>query len=155
MPTERTPEMILSTYMAGRGLKATRQRQIILGAFLEAGGHITVEELLARARSADSRISTATVYRTIKLLSECGLAKPQQFGSGHTVYEPTAGKEHHDHLVCTGCGLIVEFEDDRIEHLQEAAAQSHGFRVTHHRMELYGLCRGCQKTEASRSTPSR
>ena len=150
------PAAVLSAYIADRGLKSTRQRQVILEAFLAADDHLTVEELLARARTADPRVSPATVYRTMKLLSECGLARPQQFGDGQTVYEPLAGREHHDHLLCTRCGLIVEFEDDRIEALQESAAHAHGFVVTDHRMELYGLCRRCQKDKRpARSAPTR
>ena len=142
---EPPPEKILSSFIADKGLKSTRQRTIILDAFLAAKGHVTVEDLLARARQADRRVSAATVYRTMKLLAECGLARPQHFADGQTVYEPLAGREHHDHLVCTGCGQILEFEDDRIEQLQLAAARAHGFQVTHHRLELYGLCRRCQK----------
>ncbi|HLM44920.1 MAG TPA: transcriptional repressor, partial [Myxococcaceae bacterium] len=62
-----------------------------------------------------------------------------------TRYEAAAGREHHDHLICTHCGTIVEFEDDRIEHMQDAVARKHGFTVTSHKMELYGLCRNCQR----------
>jgi Fur family ferric uptake transcriptional regulator len=141
------PAEVLNAFIADRGLKSTRQRQIILEAFLAADDHLTVDELLARARSADPKVSPATVYRTMKLLSECGLARPQQFGVGQTVYEPLAGRERHDHLLCSQCGLIVEFEDERIEALQLEVAHAHGFTVTDRRMELWGLCRRCQKSE--------
>jgi Fur family transcriptional regulator, ferric uptake regulator len=147
-PRPRTdPAEVLNAFIADRGLKSTRQRQIILEAFLAADDHLTVDELLARARSADPKVSPATVYRTMKLLSECGLARPQQFGVGQTVYEPLAGREHHGHLLCSECGLIVEFEDERIEDLLLSVAQSHGFTATDHRLELRGLCRRCQKSE--------
>lgn len=134
-------------FMADRGLKSTRQRDLILDTFFAAVGHLSVEELWGRVRSADARVSVATVYRTMKLLSEAGLAHARNFGDGQTRYEAAVGKQHHDHLICTRCGDIVEFEDDRIEHLQAAVAKNRGFKVTSHKMELYGLCRTCQSAE--------
>ena len=94
-------------------------------------------------------MSVATIYRTMKLLSESGLAHARNFGDGQTRYEPAFGREHHDHLICTRCGAIIEFENDRIEQLQDVVAKKHGFRVTSHKMELYGLCKGCQKATDS------
>jgi Fur family ferric uptake transcriptional regulator len=129
--------------MAEKGLKSTRQRNLIVETFLASGGHLNIEQLLAKVREQDARVSAATVYRTMKLLTECGLAQPRHFGDGLTRYE-TAG-DHHDHLICTQCQRIVEFEDEEIEALQEAVAKRHGFKVTHHKMELYGLCPKCSK----------
>ncbi|MHB8417102.1 MAG: Fur family transcriptional regulator [Myxococcales bacterium] len=142
-----TPAERLQHYLSQRGLKSTRQRSLIVETFLAAGGHLDVDQLLARVRAADPRVSAATVYRTMKLLTECGLAHAQRFGDGHTRYESAYNRDHHDHLICTSCGDIVEFENDRIEILQESVARRHGFRVTHHKLELYGLCKKC---EASR-----
>jgi Fur family ferric uptake transcriptional regulator len=140
--------------MAERGLKSTRQRSLIVDTFFELGGHVTVEDLWSRVRQQDARVSVATVYRTMKLLSECGLAAARNFGDGQTRYEPAAGRHHHDHLICTRCGTIVEFENDRIEQLQDLVAKKHGFRVTSHKMELYGLCRDCQR-EVERTAAGR
>jgi Fur family ferric uptake transcriptional regulator len=137
-------EDVLNRYMAEHGLKSTRQRSLIIDTFFATGGHLSVEELWSRVRAQDSKVSVATVYRTMKLLHECGLAHARNFGDGQTRYEPAVGREHHDHLICTRCGQIVEFENDRIEQLQEAVAKSHGFLVTSHKMELYGLCGECQ-----------
>jgi Fur family transcriptional regulator, ferric uptake regulator len=136
---------VLSRYMAERGLKSTRQRSLIIDTFFGEGGHLSVEELWAKVRQQDNRVSVATVYRTMKLLSECGLAHARNFGDGQTRYEAAVGKHHHDHLICTRCGTIIEFENDRIEAMQDAVARKHGFRVTSHKMELYGLCRACQR----------
>ena len=141
------PVAALNRYIAEKGLKQTRQRNLIVETFFEAGGHLNVEELLALVREPDARISAATVYRTMKLLTDSGLAHARQFGDGQTRYE-TAG-EHHDHLICTGCGLIVEFENEEIERLQLAIARSHGFEMENHKMELYGLCRTCRKEGAA------
>jgi Fur family transcriptional regulator, ferric uptake regulator len=136
---------LLAKYMAERGLKSTRQRNLIIDTFFAAEGHLSVEDLWTKVRSQDTKVSVATVYRTMKLLNECGLAHARNFGDGQTRYEPAVGRHHHDHLICTRCGMIVEFENDRIEAMQEAVARRHGFRVTSHKMELYGLCRNCAK----------
>jgi Fur family transcriptional regulator, ferric uptake regulator len=138
-------QAMLDRYMAERGLKSTKQRTLITEIFFQAGGHQSVEELWARVRKADARVSVATVYRTMKLLSESGLAHARNFGDGQTRYEAAVGREHHDHLICTRCGKIIEFENDRIETLQDLVARRHGFKVTSHKMELYGLCRDCQR----------
>jgi Fur family transcriptional regulator, ferric uptake regulator len=141
---EIAKDEVLARYMAERGLKSTRQRSLIIDAFFSLGGHLSVEELWSKVREQDAKVSVATVYRTMKLLAECGLAHARNFGDGQTRYEAAAGRDHHDHLICTECGRIVEFENDRIEAMQEAVARKHGFRVTSHKMELYGLCQACQ-----------
>jgi Fur family ferric uptake transcriptional regulator len=107
-------------------------------------GHVSVDELIGHVRRLDPRVSVATVYRTMKLLAECGLAVPRQFGGGQTRYEPSAGRPHHDHLICTTCGDIVEFANARIELLQARVAESHGFEVESHKLELYGRCARCR-----------
>lgn len=141
------PHDILRDYINDNGLKSSRQRELIADVFFESGGHLRVDELLDRVRDVDPKIGQATVYRTMKLLTKCGLAAPRHFGDGHTRYEPVAPdeEEHHDHLICTSCNRIVEFLDERIEELQEQVATSHGFRLTRHKMELYGVCPACQK----------
>jgi Fur family transcriptional regulator, ferric uptake regulator len=141
------PQRVLRDYLVKHGLKASRQRDTIAEVFFNAGGHMRVEELLAAVRKVDPRVSQATVYRTLKLLTDCGLAEPRRFSDGQTRYEASdRGGEHHDHLICTRCGKIVEFKNDRIEVLQEKVAGEHGFTVTHHKMELYGLCADCRST---------
>jgi Fur family ferric uptake transcriptional regulator len=138
------PLEVLRAYIVENGLKSSRQREVIAEAFFKAGGHLRVEELLDRVRAIDSRIGQATVYRTMKLLTQCGLAEAHQFGDGHTVYEPVdEPEEHHDHLICTSCGAIVEFFSEKIESLQSDIARQHGYDVTSHKMELYGICPAC------------
>ena len=128
------------TYLRKKGLKTTQQREAIVDAFLRTSGHVSLEDLLARARRTHAGVGLATVYRTVKLLEEAGLAASRQFQSGHTLYELAQGRAHHDHLICERCGYIVEFESDDIERLQEAAARRMGFNVLRHRHELFGLC---------------
>lgn len=143
--TDEDRQALLDKYMTERGLKSTRQRTLIMETFFESGGHQSVEEVWARVRKSDARVSVATVYRTMKLLSESGLAHARNFGDGQTRYEAAIGRGHHDHLICTNCQKIIEFENDRIEALQDVVAKRHGFKVTSHKMELYGLCRDCQR----------
>ncbi len=145
-PSGRMDELKL--YLASKGLKSTRQRDVIVETFLKLPGHWSVEDVWSRVRQADARISVATVYRTMKLLVESGLAHSRNFGDGQTRYEAAQGRDHHDHLICTNCGSIIEFEDDRIESLQDAVARKHGFKVQSHKLELYGLCKNCQRSGA-------
>jgi Fur family ferric uptake transcriptional regulator len=140
----KTPSAVLGEYIERKGLKHTRQRTLIVETFFTLPGHVPVEELVTRVKERDSRISTATVYRTMKLLTECGLAVARQFGDG-TRYEAAADRNHHDHLICTGCGKIVEFENEEIEALQLRVAKRHGFEVVSHKMELYGHCPSCRR----------
>jgi Fur family ferric uptake transcriptional regulator len=135
----------LARYVSSRGLKMTRQREVILQVFLEGGKHVSVEELLARVRAIDANIGHATLYRTMRLLVESGVASEHNFSDGATRYEPAEDPSHahHDHLICTSCGAIAEFENPDVEAIQEQVAREHGYRLTHHRMELYGLCPQC------------
>jgi Fur family transcriptional regulator, ferric uptake regulator len=128
-------------YARRHGLKSTQQRDVILDLFLKSTGHISIEDLLARVRKRNPRVGYATVYRTLKLLTDCGIAAARQFGDGQTRYEVMGDHAHHDHLICTQCGLILEFENDTIEKLQdEMADRLGGFKLTKHKLELYGLC---------------
>lgn len=148
-----SPTATLCAYIEERGLKHSRQRDRIAETFFAMGGHVSVEELVARVRRIDPRVSVATVYRTMKLLSDCGLAIPRHFGGGQARYEAAAGRAHHDHLICTGCGTIVEFANEKIETLQELVARRHGFDVESHKLELYGRCVRCRGAAAKEKTP--
>ena len=131
----------LKAYLIQQGLKFTHQRKIVTEVFFDPkfrDQHPTVEELYVRIRKRDSKIGYATVYRTVKLLVECGLAEPSRFGDNQTRYEPEIPGEHHDHLVCTDCGVVIEFEDEEIERLQERVAQKFGFVLSDHKMVLFG-----------------
>ena len=127
------------SYLADKRLNTTQQREAIVDQFLRASDHISIEELLARVRKRHHKVGYATVYRTLKLLVDSGLAIERQFGDGQARFEVVG--DHHDHLICAKCGLILEFEDDEIERLQERIAQRlGGFTVIRHRHELYALC---------------
>ena len=137
--TEATEK--LKYYLKEKGLKYTHQRQVVTEVFFDrATGHLhpTIDELFVKVREVDARIGYATVYRTIKLFEECKLAIPRRFGDNQTRYEPETPGEHHDHMICTECGAIVEFEDERLEKLQELVSQELGFNLTDHKMVLFG-----------------
>lgn len=133
----------LSAFMEKNGLRSTAQRRTVTDVFLRATGHLSIEELLALVRERDPKIGYATVYRTLKLLKDCGIAYERHFGDGVSRYEIAFVDEHHDHLICLECGKIVEFENHEIERLQEELAARHGFTLKRHTHELYGICADC------------
>ena len=131
----------LGRYMQRHGLRSTAQRRLVTDVFFQSEGHLSIEDLLEAVRAQDPKVGYATVYRTLKLLKQSGLAHERHFGDGVSRYEVLHEDEHHDHLICTECGDIVEFEDDRIEKLQELLVAEKGFVLQRHRHELYGVCR--------------
>lgn len=141
----KSAQDIFTEYLTRQRLKMTPQRRTILEVFLAEEGHISSEELYNLVRKEDSSIGQATVYRTLKLLADSGIAKSVDFNDGVIRYEHKYGHEHHDHLVCEHCGKTIEAVDSEIEHLQEVLAKKHGFKLTHHEMYLFGVCKECQE----------
>lgn len=136
---------VLRRYIEQHGLKMTSQRRRILEVFLRMEGHFTSEELYGRVKRVEPRVGYTTVYRTLRLLSECGLAEERHFKDGLTRFELAHARRHHDHLVCMSCGKITEFRNDAIERLQAQIAGEHGFELQDHRHEMYGLCKACRE----------
>jgi len=128
-----------------RGLRLTNQRLTVVRRFFKQGHHVTVDRLYQLVLKENPQIGYATVYRTLKLLVECSLAQTHQFDQNRVCFELYEEHEHHDHLICVECSKIIEFEHDEIERLQDHVASDHGFLLTTHRMELYGICSDCQK----------
>jgi Fur family ferric uptake transcriptional regulator len=142
---KRAKKKIFSDFIAHKGLKSTRQRDLILDFFLSSEQHMSIEELYLKLRAKHPGIGYATVYRTLKLFADAGIANEIHFGDGQTRYEHLSEGEHHDHLVCSRCGGIEEFENETIEKLQDEVARTHGFLIETHKLELYGLCEKCRK----------
>ena len=138
-----------------RALKSTSQRNDIARVFFANNRHISVEELYRDVRQVNPRVGYATVYRTVRLLRECGLAAERHFHDGEARFENVEDEHHHDHLICERCGRIVEFANDAIERLQEQVAQKLGFAITRHKMELYGICADCRTERAVRVASKR
>jgi Fur family ferric uptake transcriptional regulator len=133
---------VLKEHLSKHQLKLTRQREQILSTFLKME-HITAEQMYRLLAKKDPHIGLATIYRTLNLFCEAGLAQARHFGT-QTQYDNVSHKGHHDHLICTSCGKIVEFENDDIERLQEEVATRNGFTIQTHKLELYGLCTSCR-----------
>jgi Fur family transcriptional regulator, ferric uptake regulator len=141
----------LQAYMVKKGLRSTDQRRLIVETFFRAENHVSIEDLLALVRTQDARVGYATVYRTLKLLTECGVAYERRFGDGLTRYELADETTHHDHLICVECGDITEFEEPRIEALQESIAQRYGFELRSHKHEMYGVCPKCRAKASAKN----
>ena len=148
-PDQERLRQELNDYMLKRGLRSTEQRRLIIDTFFDVHEHITIDSLLKLVRAVDARVGYATVYRTMKLLSESGVVQEHKFGDGFTRYELSDEDAHHDHLVCLECGKIIEFEEPQIEVLQDKVAKRYGFVVRAHKHEMYGVCSDCQKPKAA------
>jgi Fur family ferric uptake transcriptional regulator len=133
---------VLANYLTQHGLKRSAQREAILDAFLKAGHHVSVEDLLKIVRRREPEVGRTTIYRTLKLFQEAGLASELLLG-GEARFEPLWNRCHHDHFVCVSCGEIFEFQSPEIERLQEEIARTLGFVIEGHRHNIYGRCGKC------------
>lgn len=132
-----------------KGYKNTNQRIAILQIFLSCPSHISLEEIYRKAREYYPNIGFATVYRTMKLLTICGIAQQQNFKEGIMRFERIHAGKHHDHMICLKCGDVIEFTESNIEDLQKEAAIKYDFDIEWHRLELYGYCRKCKKDNST------
>ncbi len=130
-------------YLQDKKLKVTPHRQLILQTFLDHEGHRSVEDIYHVVREKDPRVGYTTVYRTMKLLLESGLAREIDLADGITRYEHLYNHEHHDHMICMQCGESIEFYNADIEAVQDAASAQLGFKVLDHKLQIYGLCKTC------------
>ena len=146
---------ILLEHIQKAGLRRTGQRDLILEIFLRTEEHLTSEDLYWLVQKEDQSVGHTTVYRTLKLLTEAGLAREVRFGDNKTYYEHHYNHQHHDHMICTECGKVIEFFSADIEDLQDQMADKFGFRPTHHSLRMWGVCEDCQKMESdTASAPS-
>ena len=121
-----------------KGVKLTDQRKVIAKVMSESNDHPDVDELYKRVSKIDSKISIATIYRTVKLFEEAGILAKHDFKGGKARYEELS-ESHHDHLIDIKTGEIIEFVDDEIEKLQKKVADRHGYELVDHKLELYGI----------------
>lgn len=141
----------LERFVREQGGRMTPQRRQVAEVFFSMGGHPGIEDLVAEVRKRYPGIGAATVYRTMKLLCDSGLVEMREFGERFARYEALLPEEHHDHLICTGCGRIIEFGEEAIEALQERVTQRYGFEMHHHRLDIWGLCRDCVRVRDRRA----
>jgi Fur family ferric uptake transcriptional regulator len=139
------PELqVFIDYLQANKLKLTPHRELILETFLENEGHRSVEDVYHTVKAIDPRIGYTTVYRMMKLMIRCGLAREIELADGITRYEHLFNHEHHDHLICMECGNSIEFYNPEIEALQDAASAQLGFKVMDHKLQIYGVCSNCR-----------
>src|SRR6267143_880130 len=128
-----------------KGLKRTAQRDLILDVFLQTEGHVSGEDLYRLVQDKDPSVGQTTVYRTLKLLTDAGLAREVRFGDGRAHYEHNYKHQHHDHMICSECGRIIEFFSAELEAIQDAMAAKHRFEVTQHLLRIIGVCAECRR----------
>ena len=141
-------------FLRSRGQRVTGERLALFDEIFSQHGHIDAEELLNAMKARGLKISRATVYRNLDLLVESGLARKSRLGGRGHLYEHVHGGQQHDHLVCTGCGRVVEFVSPGIAALQAEICRAHGFVPTRHTLQISGLCNRCAETAAQAAPPA-
>lgn len=136
-------------HLRKQGLSMTRQRVEILRCLLSAERHLSAEEIYDQLKKKDPTLGRATVFRTVKLLQECGLAAEVAASNGRSKFELKADRPHHDHMICVECGRILEFQSPQMERFQDEAIRRHGFEALWHRHEIFGRCGACRKGKRS------
>lgn len=135
---------IFRRYIKDNGLQMTGQRMAIAEVFFRSSKHLSVEELYTLLRKKRIPAGRATVFRTLKLLRESGLAEELDLGDRTRRYEAVTGSGHHDHLICKSCGKCIEIQDGTIERIQRGLCEKHGFAPEDHRLDIFGMCRECE-----------
>ena len=132
-------------FTRARGLKDTPERESILDAVFSIHHHFDIEDVFQLLKSQGRNISRSTIYRMIPLLLESGMIKEVLHCMGNTRYEHVFGHRHHDHLICIGCGRIIEFYENTIEEIQEKLCREYGFLPVEHHLGIKGYCSECRK----------
>ncbi len=140
----RKEETLLNNYIKKNGLKQSSRRKDVLFSFLKTEKHLTAEELYDIVKKESPGTGRATVYRTMKILCDCGLAQEVNFADGITRYEHRFLHKHHDHMVCNYCARAFEVIDRKIDSLIDSMAKSKGFKPEYHDMTVYGICSQCR-----------
>lgn len=145
-------------YLRDHRQPLTRQRDLVAEIVFLAEDHPSVDGIRRRLRERGEAVGIATVYRTLDLLVESGLVLAHDFGEGFKRYEPMPAQAHHEHLICERCGRVEEFANERLERMLPVIADEHAFQHRRHRVEVYGVCRECRRSElpplGSASPPS-
>ena len=139
-------------FLRGRKLPVTSQRLAIAELMLHAKDHLSAEDVAGRVQELGHKAGLATVYRTIDLLIESKLLVERDFGEGFRRFEPARDVPQHEHMLCSVCGAVEEFHDERIIELTKAVAQSRGFSRDRHRLVIHGTCRACQRAATATAT---
>ena len=138
---------VFREYLRDHNLPVTHQREAVAAAVFFSDEHLSVGDIERLLSERGELVGRATVYRTLELLGKAGLVQERDFGEKFKRYEPRVDQRHHEHLICTGCGRVVEFSSDRLERMNALIAEQHGFHHHHHRLAIYGVCRSCQDND--------
>ncbi len=144
----REAEEIFYKHLRQVKLNRTEQRDTILRTFLETREHLSTDELHRLVKKRDVRIGFTTVYRTLKLLAECGLASEVAFHDGIARYEHQYNRRSHHHMVCTACSSSVEFFSAEVDRLEREIGDKHHYQTTRHTFQIYGTCQDCTRKNA-------
>ena len=144
MTAEKRELTIFRKYLERRGLKLTAERKALFDEIFGRHEHLEADELLVRLRAKHTKISRATIYRTLELLVDSGIVGRLRIGEAGYRYERLRAGDHHDHLICDFCGRVIEFFEPRIESLQDEVAARHGFVLLSHSHQMGGICRSCR-----------
>src|SRR5438045_744077 len=136
---------VFHQHIQRQGLKRTAQRYLILDVFLRTEDHVSGEDLYQLVREKDTAVGQTTVYRTLRLLTDAGLAREVRFGDGRAHYEHNYKHQHHDHMICSECGKIIEFYSPELEAIQDAMAAKYRFQLTEHLLRMIGICADCRR----------
>ncbi len=145
---------VFAKYLHNSGLKMTRQRESIVSSFLRCEGHLSADELHEVVKSQDAGVGLATVFRTLKTMTDCGLAREIDLGDGRTRFEHHYKRPHHHHLVCEKCHRAIEFFSPDFEQLQDGIVEKYNFRPVRHRLQIFGICEACQNEEGQVEQPA-
>jgi Fur family transcriptional regulator, ferric uptake regulator len=141
-------------YLREHNLPITAQRLAIADVLAESTRHLSAEEISRELDVRHVRVGTATVYRTLELLVTSGLVVERDFGEGFRRYEPARDAPHHEHLICTRCGQVREFRDERLERMTTLLAEAHGYVRQSHRLVIHGTCDDCRQRGVRPPYPS-
>ncbi|MEO8219137.1 MAG: transcriptional repressor, partial [Acidobacteriota bacterium] len=143
------------SFLRNQGLKLTSERTNLLREIFSSHYHFEADELLFRLKDKNAKTSRATVYRTLDLLVRSGMVRRVHLGEDHYHYERVAKDSHHDHLVCTGCGDVIEFHDELLEQRQQEICARSKFTPTYHNLQILGVCDRCNRKGALPGSPDR
>lgn len=132
-------------YLRDHHQPVTQQRDRVAEIVLTSDDHLSVEQIRRRLAERGTRVGLATIYRTVDLLVRSGLVRGHDFGQGFRRFEPVPAQSTHEHLICVRCGSVTEFAHERLERMLPIIADEYGFQPDRHRVEIYGVCRDCQR----------
>jgi len=155
MPAAQREITRFQEFLDRQGLKLTRERVALLREIFATHYHFEADELLFKMKEKSLKISRATVYRTLELLVKSGMVRRVHLGEDHYHYEHVRGDSHHDHLICTTCGTVIEFVDEELERRQREVCERKKFMPTFHNLQILGVCESCRKKGEQPDSPDR